>query len=191
VADDVLTLFDDFAVRRARGERPDVREYLERAGERADELVPLLDRLLASTPPAGEADPAVVAAFEARLAGEPPLLALRARRGVTRDQVVDRLVGRLQLDRRKTEKVRRYYHELETGLLEPRGVTERVFAALGEVLRTDVEALATWRPSPSTAEATAFYRVGGEPGLAQAPAAAPEPHEEEWDEVDELFRGHH
>ena len=188
MAEPVLTLFDEFAFRRAQGERPDVREYLQRAGDHADELVPMLDRLLAATPPAGEPDLAVVAAFEARLAGEPALLALRTQRGITRDEVVSRLLDLLGVDSEKTAKVRRYYHELETGLLDPRGVATRVFTALGEVLRADVEALAVWRPPPPSAEAAAFYRAGdADLVAAPAPALAAEP--EEWDEVDELFRG--
>ena len=185
MADDVLTLFDEFAVRRVRGERPDVREYLERAGEGADELRPLLDRLLASTPPP-PADEATVAAFEARLAHEPPLLALRVRRGLRRDDLVDALVQRLGLDARTRAKVKRYVHQLETGLLEPQGVSGRVFAALRETLRAPVEELVVWRPPPAEAPLYLRARAEVEPDVVAAPAPPPA---DEWDEVDALFRG--
>src|SRR3712207_6396200 len=143
MAERVNELFDEFAARRARGERPDVREYLARAGPDAEELRPLLDRLL-TTMPAPRADPSVVAALEARLAGEPPLLALRTRLGLPRNRVVDALVKTLDVDPAKADKVRRYYHQLETGLLEPRGVSPRVFAALERLLDARVEDLAGW-----------------------------------------------
>ena len=47
----VLDLFDEFAQRFARGESPAVLEYIERAGERGDELANMLNRFLASAPP--------------------------------------------------------------------------------------------------------------------------------------------
>ncbi len=56
MADDVMVLFDEYAARFARGERPDPREYLRRAGEGAEELASLIDaaealRLTAAAPP--------------------------------------------------------------------------------------------------------------------------------------------
>jgi hypothetical protein len=66
--------------------------------------------------------------------GEPPLLALRTRRGVPRDEVVDSLIRMLCLDRAKRAKVKGYYHQLETGQLELRRVDRRVFGALAESL---------------------------------------------------------
>ncbi len=182
-----MALFDDYAVRRARGERPDVRAYLERAGEGAHELRGLLDRLLATTPPP-PADEASVAAFESWVAGEPPLVALRARRGVKRDAIVDALIERLGLAREKREKVRRYYHQLESGLLEPARVSRRVYDVVSEAIGARVEELATWRPPPAAMEGAflrADNRVAYELSLPAAAAAEPD----EWDEVDELFRG--
>jgi hypothetical protein len=46
----VELLFDEFAARHARGEHPDAREYLERAGESRNELARLLDGFLAGAP---------------------------------------------------------------------------------------------------------------------------------------------
>ena len=88
-------------------------------------------------------------------------------------------------------KVRGYYHELETGLLEPRGVDRRVWEALAQVLGASVTDLAGWRPR----------RIEGEPAFRlrptiarcdadvqfSAPMSAPQPAEE--DEVDRLFTG--
>ena len=67
--------------------------------------------------------------------GEPPLLLLRKRRKLRRDAVIAALMTALQLDPAKREKVAGYYHELETGLLDPEGVDRTVWAALGEFLR--------------------------------------------------------
>ena len=187
MAEDVFTLFDEYAVRYARGERPDARAYLTRAGEGADDLAELLERFLAAAP-APPTDEDLVAAFEAWLAGDPPLLELRIRRGLRRDEVVDGLIERLSLDRAKREKVKRYYHRLETGLLEPSGVDRRVFEALGEALRARVEDLLAWRPRPL--EAAAYLRAD-----ADAAAAPPTPPAAliakeavaEPDEIDALF----
>ena len=43
-------LFEEFAARFARGEHPDVRDYLERAADERDELSALLDGFLAASP---------------------------------------------------------------------------------------------------------------------------------------------
>ena len=185
MAEDVYRLFDDYAVRYARGERPDARVYLSRAGDGADELADLLDRFLAAAPPP-PVDDDLVAAFDAWLAGAPPLLELRVRRGMRRDDVVDGLIERLGLDRGKREKVKRYYHRLETGLLEPSGVDRRVFEALGEALRARVEDLLAWRPRPL--EAPAYLRADADasplapPAVGRARSVAEEP-----DEIDALF----
>ena len=185
MAEDVYRLFDDYAVRYARGERPDARAYLTRAGDGADELADLLDRFLAAAPPP-PVDDDLVAAFQAWLAGDPPLLELRVRRGLRRDEVVDGLIERLSLDRGKREKVKRYYHRLETGLLEPSGVDRRVFEALGEALRARVEDLLAWRPRPL--EAAAYLRADA---AVPPPPAPADVHEraaaEEPDEIDALF----
>ena len=49
---ELFELFDEYASAYARGERPQAREYLERAGPQADELAGLIDRFLVSTPAA-------------------------------------------------------------------------------------------------------------------------------------------
>jgi hypothetical protein len=190
-ADVVLDLFDEFAQRFARGERPSVPEYLERAGKSGAELARMLDRFLASAPPP-QPPPERVAMMRAWMAGQPPILELRKERGLTRDLVVERLLGLLGLHSERRGKVRRYYHELETGLLEPRGVDRKVWEALGQVLGASVSDLAGWRAR--AIEAGPAFRMSGEAGLDEGDVvlttvlSAPPPPDEAEDEVDRLFR---
>ncbi|MGH3113723.1 MAG: hypothetical protein ACRDOP_09695 [Gaiellaceae bacterium] len=184
MADDaVFRLFDEYAARHARGERPNTREFLRRAGEGEEELRELIDRFLAAVPPTA-ADEDEVAAFQAWLRGEPPLVELRSRRGVKREQLVDAIVERFRLAPAKREKVKRYVHELESGLLDPRGVDARVLETWTETLRARVSEFVTLRPRAPRAE-PAYYRVSEAAVLRHVPA----PAAEERDEVDALFIG--
>jgi hypothetical protein len=188
-AEVVFELFDEFAQRFARGERPSVPEYLERAGERGDELARMLDRFLASAPP--PRPPAErVEMMRAWIAGQPPILELRKQRGLPRDVVVERLLALLGLSVGRRAKVRRYYHELETGLLEPRGVDRRVWEALGQVLGASVSDLAGWRGRPI--KAGPAFRMSRNAMLDQdavfTSALSAAAAEEDEDEVDRLFR---
>ena len=180
MAEDVKSLFEEYAAGFERGERPDLRTYLERAGEGRDELAGLVDLWLRIAP-APEPDEESVALAAAWLAGEPPLVELRARRGLKRGAVVDALIDRFGLDRAKREKVKRYYHEVETGQRVP--ADERLVTALAEILRTRASDLLAWRPRPLLAE-PAYFRT-------EALVAAPPPRAaEEPDEIDRLFAAH-
>jgi hypothetical protein len=179
-----VQLFDEFGERYLRGERPDVREYLERAGSEADELAPMIDRFLAAVPaPAASED--TVEAWRAWLAGESPLRALKARRGVHDMQIVEALVDKLGLDRSKSKKVAGYYHELESGELDPRRVDRRVYEVIANQLKARIGDLLAWtRPQPiaprwflSAASEAAAFRV------------SPAQPTEELDEIDRLFLG--
>jgi hypothetical protein len=182
-------LFDEFAVRHARGEAPDVREYLARAGSERDELGRLIDRYL-QTAPTRRATEEETVLMQARIAQEPPLLVLRRRRRLGRHAVVDGLVRLLGLDAAKEDKVARYYHELEVGLLDATRVNRRVWACLRDLLGADVESLLARprRPEPpATATAVAYLRASDLTlNEVHAPAAAAR---EEPDEVDRLFTG--
>jgi hypothetical protein len=183
MAEDVFTLFDDYAARFARGEAPDVRAYLSRAGEGAGELSKLVDAFLARASPP-EPDEDRVALARAWAEGQPPLLELRTRRGLRRDAVVDALIRLLGLDPAKRARVKRYYHELESGLLEPRGVDQRVWEVLAETLRAQVADLVAWRTRP--AEPVAVYLRAAEPSsVTGVPPADTDVVE---DEIDRLFR---
>jgi len=178
-------LFDEFALRYVRGERPDVREYLERAGTERAELGGMLDRFLQAAP-AREPSEEDAVLVQAALEGEPALLVLRQRRKLTFGTVVDALVKTLGLDPGKERKVGDYYHRLETGLLDPSGVSRRVWDALGDLLQANARSLAGRRPAHPPAPAASYRRTGGmvlyEMAEVAAPAATAEP-----DEIDMLF----
>jgi hypothetical protein len=181
----VFTLFDEYAARFARGERPDPRDYVARAGARADELAELIDGFLARTvPPQPDEEARDLA--RAWVGGEPPLVALRVRRGLRRSAVVDALVQRLGLDPQKREKVRAYYHRLESGLLDPAGVDQSVFGVLIELLGFRALELVRWRIPPQ--EELAYMRLPTDAVLAQE-AAQPAAEPAEPDEIDRLFIG--
>jgi hypothetical protein len=181
---ELFELFDEYAAAYARGERPQAREYLARAGPQADELARLIDEFLQRSPTA-EPDGETMMIVGALVEGHPPLLELRVQRGLRREQVVDALVRLLGLDVNKEEKVAGYYHQLEGGLLEPRGVDRRVWDALAETFKTRVDDLVTWRPQPAEA-APAYLRGGGAPAEMAAPPGQASTKVER-DEIDDLF----
>jgi hypothetical protein len=186
----VETLFDEFATRYLRGERPDVREYLERAGAERDSLGNLLDRFLEAVP-AREPSEEEVVLLQARLEQQPPVLLLRLRRKLRREAIVAALVERLRLDPVKSGKVAGYYADLEVGVLDPEPVDRRVWDVLADVLEANVRALAARRPEPPAAPAPAYLREPSrlQARLSQAAPAPAAPAIEGPDEIDRLFRG--
>ena len=184
----VELLFDEFAVRHARGETPDVREYLDRAGGDQEDLGRMIDRYLESAPTRRPTEEEVVL-LQARIAQEPPLLVLRQRRRLGRQAVVDGLVRLLALDTAELDKVDAYYHELEVGRLDPTGVSRRVWGSLRELLGADVQRIVA-RPRPPERAAgvrLAYLRATGadvHDAMPAPAAAAKEP-----DEIDRLFTG--
>ena len=183
----VELLFDEFATRYLRGERPDVGDYLERAGGEREELGQMLDRFLEAVP-AREPSEEEVVAMQARLERQPPLLLLRLRRALGREAVVEALVAKLGLDPAKRAKVGRYYAGREVGILDPEPVSPHVWEVLTDVLKANVRALAILRPEPP-APAVAYMR---EPTIvlrerAAMPMTAESVPPPEPDEVDKLF----
>jgi hypothetical protein len=176
-----MHLFDEWAARFSRGDRPDLREYLTRAGDGSEELAALADAWLARMEPP-EPDEDAVALAQAWINGEPPILKLRRRRGLKRDEVVDYLIERFGLDTRKRDKIKRYYHDVERGELVP--ADEKLVALLAEVLRARVSDLFGIRQRPlEVSPAAAFYRGATAPSTkVEAPIQA------EQDEIDHLFR---
>ena len=193
----VELLFDEFAARHARGEHPDARDYLKRAGERRDELARLLDGFLAAAPvqPPGEE---TLALFALSLVPDslpaetstPPLLAERVRRGWTRDEIVDWIRERFGIGEEKREKVARYWHALETGLLPVSGVSIRLREALSERFGEAGLKAALISAPPALDGDFAFLQApsASQPSVLRerwsTPARAPER-----DEVDDLFLG--
>jgi hypothetical protein len=180
VPEQVAQLFAEYADAYARGERPRAEEYLSRAGGQADELAGLLERFVQATP-AREPDAETLALTETWLTGEPPLVGLRASKGVRVDEVVDALIERLGLDPAKRPKVKRYYQRLEQGLLEPGRVSRRVWAILNDLVGTEAFQQTGWK-SQQTVDA--YFRAEVLPPAA-APRMRAAPEEE--DEIDALF----
>jgi hypothetical protein len=178
----VFELFDEYAARYARGEGPDARDYLARAGDAAPDLGRLIDAFLQAAPPR-EPSAESVDLLRARVRAEPPILQARVRRGLTREDVIEHLRVALGLEERTRKALGRRYHDLESGFLEPAGVDASVWNALTDILGANVRRLASWRPQPVVGEAAlARYR------RAPSPAALAAPDHDEYDEqVDSLF----
>jgi transcriptional regulator with XRE-family HTH domain len=187
LADKLFELFDEYAVRYARGEQPDPCAYLERAGNEADALAEMLDRLL-QWAPAPAPDEIAVTLMQAWLAGESPLRELRVQRGLRVEDVVGQLAMQFDIDLAHTGKLRRYFQRLERGALDVGRVDSRVLETLAAVFQTTVSMLRGWASPPRGAQVAdaPAYRNVREPTVAPAvPLAA----DESWDEVDELFLG--
>lgn len=86
---------------------------------------------------------------------------------------------------------------MEQGLLPSAGVSDRVLEALGQIVGETVEALrdagrvvgGTGGPPAAAAAAFARRALGEESAVAPSPAGMESPAADEWDEIDELFRG--
>jgi hypothetical protein len=184
----VQTLFDEFAAAHARGERPDVRAYLARAGAGAEELGLLIDRYLQAVP-AQPPDEETLVLLTARVEQVTPLTAARTRLPLKVDDVVYPLRDALGLSPAATDRLRTAYQELEAGQLDPAGVHERVWNVLQKILRLDPHRLLD-RPKPKAAFAAPAYMrmadvdsvAGSTPERGATPVGAP-------DEVDFFFRG--
>ena len=188
----VESLFDEYATRYLRGERPDVCEYLERAGDERDSLGALLDRFLEAVP-AREPTEEEVVLMQARLEQQPPLLLMRLRRKLSREAVVEALVSKLNLDVTKRDKVGGYYHDLEVGNLDPEPVAGSVWRVLAETLSSNVRALAGLPPQ-RLVSGTIYLRAPSPRGdMFDLPTVFTEPaapaSEEGPDEIDRLFTG--
>jgi hypothetical protein len=181
----VAQLFDEFVDAHVSGERPDVREFMLRAGSESAELGLLIDRYL-EVAPIEEPDEETVVALNARLEHLTPLTAARRRLPLKVDDIVERLREILGLATASRARLRVAYQELEAEQLDPAGVDDRVWDALRSILGLDPRRL-TLRETPAFA-APAYLRAA-DFRVAESAAAAP-PHEHDQpDEVDFLFRG--
>lgn len=107
------------------------------------------------------------------------LVELRRTRRLRRDDVVAALSERFGVKGAGRERLRRAYHELETGQLSGRGLSKRLLGALGEIFNVDVSDLAAAvarAPSGASRSARAFGRGVGEvqPRGELAPARDPQ-----------------
>jgi hypothetical protein len=188
MTDRVLELLEEFAARRARGERPDPLDYLRRAGDDADLLAAHIDRMVQSLPPPPPSA-AEVARVRALIDAEPPLLALRLARRLRVQEVVDAVVRALRLPEDAAGRVRERYHELEAGLLDPAGLDGRLRAAVADALGVVEERLPRSAPTGSVhaagmARGAAADASRGDAAVAPVPSPAPSDADAE---VDRLF----
>ncbi len=124
---------------------------------------------------------------------------LRNSARLKRREVVKRLAYELGVGGRE-EKVGRYYHQMEQGLLDEQGVSDTVLEKLGRILGSSREALrdAGQALGPGTLggvrQPVSVFARTVTPNPAYEPAepasSSAASHEEPWDEVDELFAGH-
>jgi len=145
--------------------------------ERYERALGVLDRL-SVTGPAGNLPAA--------------LAELRRTRRLRREDVVGAIAERFSVKGASRERLRRSYHELETGQLSGRGLSRRLLNALGQILHVDPEdlAAAASRATPAaTRPARAFGRGVGEvePVLGMKGVEPPRDPSERL--VDDLFRG--
>jgi len=161
---DVADLFDDWAAALARGEQPDPLAFIRAAGDRGDELA------------------------RAWIAGEAPLVRLRVRQGLRHDDVVDAVMTEFALEARQRRAVKRYYHRLEAGQLDPSRLARPLLDLLARVLAAPVASIIAWRPRPL--EVAPAYRIAPDAlaaaPLRQAASVAREPEEDD-EQVRALF----
>jgi hypothetical protein len=193
------------------GQRPDLDEYLERLPEsEREELAALIRAFMVEAPvPAYsvetlreiQSEPAVrrtIALIESQAGLWAELLPrLRSRVRLTREQVVSRLAEALGQGPREAS-VHAYYHRMESGTIEPAGVSRRVLDALAGIFgvpTSDLEAAGDFgsAPGPGTAY-TMFTRTLGVDAALDMNAErleyrSPEKPPEKWDDVDRLFLG--
>ena len=119
---------------------------------------------------------------------------LRDAAQLKRAELVQRLAAGLGVPDRE-EKVARYYHGMEQGLLDPEGVSDRVLGVLAGIVGTTVERLreagaALGGPGEPAAEATFARTALPEAEFADMVVpASPAVGAEDGDEVDRLFTG--
>jgi len=210
---DVESLLREFIAEHRAGGEADARAFVERVeGLDRRELAALIDAYLSRAPrrewdrdeyPRSRA-PELVESLSRSVQGAsglwPSLLPrLRARARIKRSDLVGQLAERLGAQRQR-DKVERYYHQMEQGLLPSEGVSDQVLEALAQIVGQSKETLrragAAFGPGgPAAGESPAFTRTArAEPSYeAQAPGAAGLPEqraaeEDQWDEVDRLFR---
>jgi hypothetical protein len=202
------SLLNEFAEAWNTGRRPRVDDYVERAPKgKENELAELIGAFLELAPnPRYSAkqleelrkDPLVKqvgGVLESKSGLWPSLLPrLRARAKLTRDQVVGRLAELIGAAAQE-QKVKEYYHRMETGRLEPQGVSSRVLKSLAEIFGVDVheiEEAGDFSLLPSPGPAATYLRSESAWELSADATWSPErapASPGDWDEVDELFRG--
>jgi hypothetical protein len=213
---DIDRLLSEYIQQQLAGQRPDPMRFIEQLdGDERELLSNLIDAYLLDAPREpfdavaykGSAAERAVEAIDRSLHGQsglwPSLLPrLRDRAQLKRTAVVAKLAVALGAPA-KEAKVGDYYHQMEQGLLPAVGVSSRVLDALASIVGTSADALRrageAIRPGGADTlevramQDPAFARTGL-PDLAKGPVPAPaeaqrSPAENEWDDIDEMFRG--
>ena len=142
----------------------------------------------------------VAESLERSLAGSsglwPVLLPrLRNRARIRRADLVAELAARLGAQGQQP-KVASYYHQMEQGLLPAAGVSDTVLEALGRIVGYGQEALrragglpAPGGPGPAAAAAFTRPAFGEAPEDEDADPTRGALADQDWDQVDRLFRG--
>ena len=214
---DADRLLREYIARFESGGSVDPSDLLEQAdGRERARLSALIDGYLEHGAPAKQWNPE---AFEGSLAeratelvqdsweaGEEALprqlVALRNKAKLKRTELFKRLAEALGHPDQEP-KVARYYNAIEHGALPTEGISSKVFDALAKILDTSAEALRkageAVTPSAGGEPGPAYARMAPSPGRDESPGyeqrSGPQerpdeiPAEEEWDEVDRLFRG--
>jgi len=180
------TLLDDLARRHARGEPLDVEGTLLRAGDRADELASLIEAFLERAP---RRAPTAEALAYVRSLDDPPMLRARVAKALRVDDLVDAIVSACEIQPDARPKVRRYYQQLEGGVLDPAPVAASVWDAISALLGRSRASLTVPHVGIASS-ASPMYRAdklfepGDMPALVERLGEAEPP-----DEVDALFLG--
>jgi hypothetical protein len=226
---DVDKLFSDYVAEHRAGGEANPRTYLEQVeGVDRDELATLIDGYLVHSSGQswdaaafeGSASQQWVAGMERSMGGKaglwPVLLPrLRERAKIKRAELVERLAAALGVGG-ETEKVAGFYHRMEQGQLDSKGVSTRVLEALGAIVGSTAEALRSageqFGEGQAPSEGTVFARITtprpefeakgmappASPGVLAAKDAAAGPPEpgrapaadgDGADEVERLFTG--
>ncbi len=180
------TLLDELARRHARGEPLDVEGTLRRAGDRADELAPLIEAFLARAP---RRDPSEDALRFVRSLDEPPMLRARVAKALRVDDVVDAIVAACKIRPEGRSKARRYYQQLEGGVLDPSRVAASVWDAITSTLGGSKASLTAPPLAPGPAPSPMYRAERLLDADTMATLAAPAREPDAPDEVDVLFLG--
>lgn len=172
------TLLDELARRHARGEPLDVEGTLRRAGDEADELAPLIEAFLARAPRRG---PTPASLSFVQSLDDPPMLRARVAKALKVDDVVDAIVVECDLAPETRPKVRRYYQQLEGGVLDPTRVAASVWDAITGLLGRSRALLSA--PAPMYRADASFHLQERLVTLSAVEPPSPP------DEVDALFLG--
>ena len=114
------------------------KDLLAQAGDRSDELAPMIETFLVRAPRRVASAQALA---YVRTLDDPPILRARVAKALRVDDVVDAIVAACKIQPDARPKVRRYYQQLEGGVLDPAPVAASVWDAISALLGRSRESL--------------------------------------------------